>query len=88
MTNLDYQNPRIIQKIDGLTIQGCIFKKHKPDYVFHLAAQSLVKRSFKNPIYTFSTNFLGTLNVLESIKQKLLFNEDKFLNNILNNLSN
>ena len=34
-----------------------IFKKYKPDYVFHLAAQSLVKRSFKNPIYTFSTNF-------------------------------
>ena len=28
-----------------------IFKKHTPDYVFHLAAQSLVKRSFKNPIY-------------------------------------
>ena len=44
-----------------------VFRKYNPDYVFHLAAQSLVKKSFKNPIYTFSTNIIGTLNVLESI---------------------
>lgn len=45
-----------------------IFKKYKPNYVFHLAAQSLVKKSFKEPFYTFSTNFIGTLNVLESLR--------------------
>ena len=46
-----------------------IFKKYKPDYVFHLAAQALVKKSFINPIYTWETNTLGTLNVLESLRE-------------------
>lgn len=45
-----------------------IFKKYRPSFVFHLAAQSLVKKSFKQPVYTFSTNFGGTMNVLESIR--------------------
>ena len=46
-----------------------IFKKYQPDYVFHLAAQSLVKKSYINPIYTWETNTIGTLNVLESLKE-------------------
>ena len=45
-----------------------IFIKYKPDYVFHLAAQALVKKSYFDPIYTWSTNTIGTLNVLESLK--------------------
>ena len=45
-----------------------IFTRYQPDYVFHLAAQSLVKRSFREPAYTFTTNFVGTLNILESLK--------------------
>ena len=45
------------------------FKKHQPDYVFHLAAQSLVKKSYSDPIYTWQTNTIGTLNVLESLKE-------------------
>ncbi len=45
-----------------------VFKKYQPDYVFHLAAQALVKKSYIDPIYTWSTNTLGTLNVLESMR--------------------
>ena len=45
-----------------------IIKKYKPDFVFHLAAQSLVKESYKNPVQTFTTNIVGTLNILESIR--------------------
>ena len=45
-----------------------IIKRHKPDYIFHLAAQSLVKKSYVNPLYTFETNSLGTLNLLEILK--------------------
>ena len=45
------------------------FKKYQPDYVFHLAAQSLVKRSYSDPVYTWETNTIGTLNVLESLKE-------------------
>lgn len=46
-----------------------IFIKIKPDYVFHLAAQSLVKRSYKNPTITWNTNLIGTLNVLEGLRK-------------------
>jgi CDP-glucose 4,6-dehydratase len=42
--------------------------KVKPDFVFHLAAQAIVKTSYTNPIYTWQTNTMGTLNVLESLR--------------------
>jgi CDP-glucose 4,6-dehydratase len=45
-----------------------VFKKYKPDFVFHLAAQSLVKKSYLNPLETWGTNTIGTLNILESLK--------------------
>ena len=59
------------KKIDirNLKLLKIIFKKYQPDYVFHLAAQSLVKRSYSDPIYTWQTNTIGTLNVLESLKE-------------------
>tara|TARA_A100001011_G_scaffold394315_1_gene486405 strand:- start:718 stop:1803 length:1086 start_codon:yes stop_codon:yes gene_type:complete len=45
-----------------------IIKDHKPDFVFHLAAQSLVRESYLNPIKTFSTNVIGSINILDSLK--------------------
>ncbi len=45
-----------------------IFKKFKPDIVFHLAAQPLVIESLKNPYYTYQSNVMGTLNILEMTK--------------------
>jgi CDP-glucose 4,6-dehydratase len=45
-----------------------IFLSTKPDFVFHLAAQALVKNSYENPINTIETNTIGTLNVLESLR--------------------
>ena len=44
-------------------------KKFKPDIIFHLAAQPLVKESYKDPKFTFTTNIIGTLNILEIIKE-------------------
>jgi CDP-glucose 4,6-dehydratase len=44
------------------------FKKIKPDFVFHLAAQALVKRSYVNSTETFLSNSIGTLNILEGLK--------------------
>ena len=41
----------------------------KPDFVFHLAAQSIVSLSYTDPLKTFSTNVLGTLNVLEALRK-------------------
>ncbi len=40
----------------------------RPDFIFHLAAQSQVIESIKDPLYTFKTNILGTANLLESLK--------------------
>jgi CDP-glucose 4,6-dehydratase len=50
-----------------------VFAKEKPDFVFHLAAQALVVPSYKNPLDTFSTNMMGTANVLEALR---LYNKD------------
>ena len=40
----------------------------QPDFIFHLAAQSLVFESIKNPINTWNTNLIGTLNILETLR--------------------
>ena len=45
-----------------------IIKKKKPDIIFHLAAQSIVSTSFKDPLNTFQTNILGSANILESFR--------------------
>lgn len=41
----------------------------QPDFVFHLAAQALVRRSYEDPIETWQTNVLGTLHVLEALRK-------------------
>ena len=43
--------------------------KEKPDFVFHLAAQSLVRESYLNPVETWATNLMGSLNVLEALRK-------------------
>jgi len=40
----------------------------QPEIVFHLAAQALVRRSYDDPVTTFTTNVIGTVNVLESLR--------------------
>ena len=40
----------------------------KPEFIFHLAAQPLVKRSYANPVETFTTNIVGTTNILEIVR--------------------
>jgi len=44
-------------------------REQKPDIIFHLAAQPLVRESYDDPLYTFNTNALGTANVLEAIRK-------------------
>jgi CDP-glucose 4,6-dehydratase len=40
-----------------------------PDYIFHLAAQPLVRQSYKEPLYTFEVNVSGTANVLDALRE-------------------
>lgn len=42
-----------------------VFEEHRPDIVFHLAAQSLIRRGYDEPRLTFDTNLMGTVNVLD-----------------------
>ena len=42
-----------------------VFKRVRPEIVFHLAAQPIVRDSYKDPAYTYETNVMGTVNVLE-----------------------
>lgn len=44
------------------------FDGAKPDIVFHLAAQPLVRESYQNPAYTYETNVMGTVNILECVR--------------------
>jgi CDP-glucose 4,6-dehydratase len=58
-------------------------KESQPQFIFHLAAQSLVKESFRKPEYTYDVNVNGTLNILEmsqklpSVKGILIVTSDK-----------
>lgn len=45
-----------------------VFDMEKPEIVFHLAAQPIVKESYENPVYTYETNVMGTVNVCECIR--------------------
>lgn len=44
------------------------FDEFRPEIVFHLAAQPIVRESYRNPVYTYETNVIGTVNVLECIR--------------------
>lgn len=45
-----------------------IFKSYKPEIVFHLAAQPIVRTSYERPVYTYETNVMGTVNLLEAVR--------------------
>lgn len=44
------------------------FKESRPQVVFHMAAQSLVRPSYEDPVTTFTTNVLGTVHVLDAVR--------------------
>ncbi|MFL1677545.1 CDP-glucose 4,6-dehydratase [Paenibacillus dendritiformis] len=45
------------------------FSDHQPEVVFHLAAQPLVQTSYIHPVHTFQTNVIGTVHLLEAVRQ-------------------
>ena len=60
----------------------------KPDFIFHLAAQAIVSKSYSDPVDTISTNVIGTLNVLESLRNyknpctTIMITSDKCYDNV------
>lgn len=54
-----------VRDLDHLKV---VIKETKPDIVFHLAAQALVKEAYQSPAETFAVNVLGTVNLLEAVR--------------------
>lgn len=54
-----------IRNLDGVSK---IIRSIKPDFVFHLAAQAIVSTSYRNPVETFTSNVVGTMNILEALR--------------------
>lgn len=85
--NLDAKMESEICDIRNYNRLDEIFKASKPEIVFHLAAQPIVRDSYKDPRYTYETNVIGTVNVLEcirhcdSVKSALIITTDKVYKN-------
>ena len=58
----------IIGDIRDLDKLQAVFAKHQPEIVIHMAAQPLVRYSYQNPVETYSTNVMGTVNLLEAVR--------------------
>ena len=58
----------VIADIRDLQNLRAVFAKHQPEIVFHMAAQALVRFSYSEPVETYSTNVMGTVNLLEAVR--------------------
>jgi CDP-glucose 4,6-dehydratase len=68
LLSLDIEDHRIdIRDKDAV---AKVIQKSAPELIFHLAAQPLVSRSYKDPLETWSTNVIGTANVLEACRKQ------------------
>lgn len=65
---LDKKINSTIADVRDLEAFNKAYKKFEPEIVFHLAAQPLVRASYENPVETYSTNVMGTVNLLECIR--------------------
>lgn len=45
-----------------------VFEEFQPEIVIHMAAQPLVRESYQNPVYTYETNVMGTVNIMECVR--------------------
>lgn len=59
----------VIGDIRDLEKLDTVFRAVKPEIVIHLAAQPIVRDSYKNPHYTYETNVMGTVNILECVRK-------------------
>jgi len=66
LLNNTYQS--VIADINNYDTINSLISKHKPEIIFHLAAQALVRYSYENPVNTFQTNVIGTINLYEAAK--------------------
>lgn len=69
LTDMGNQMHSVIGDIRDLDKLMEVFRETEPEIVLHLAAQPIVRESYKNPVYTYETNVMGTVNILECVRQ-------------------
>lgn len=69
LLKIENEMPSIIGDIRDYQSLAGAFNEAEPEIVFHLAAQPLVRESYVNPAYTYETNVMGTVNILECVRQ-------------------
>ena len=68
MAGLEGKMNSVIGDIRDLAHLKQVFEDTKPEIVLHLAAQPIVRDSYKDPVYTYETNVIGTVNILECVR--------------------
>lgn len=68
LCNLKERMNSVIGDIRDLELLQSVFQETQPEIVIHMAAQPIVRESYKNPVYTYDVNVMGTVNVLECVR--------------------
>ena len=68
MAGLEGKMKSVIGDIRDLAHLKEVFAEAEPEIVLHLAAQPIVRDSYKDPVYTYETNVMGTVNILECVR--------------------
>lgn len=69
LIHLDKHMKAVTGDVRDLDHMEKVFAEDKPEIVIHMAAQPLVREPYRNPVYTYETNVMGTVNILECIRQ-------------------
>ncbi len=68
LANVDRGMVSLVGDIRDLENLKAVMAQHQPEIVFHMAAQALVRYSYQNPVETYTTNIIGTVNILEAVR--------------------
>lgn len=69
LANIEQEIKSVIGDIRDLAALQQVFEESQPEIVLHLAAQPIVRDSYKEPVYTYETNVMGTVNILECVRR-------------------
>ncbi|RHF00004.1 CDP-glucose 4,6-dehydratase [Roseburia inulinivorans] len=69
MLRLEERMNSVVGDVRDLEHLKKVFDEFQPEIVIHMAAQPIVRESYVNPVYTYETNVMGTVNVLEAVRQ-------------------
>ena len=69
LAGLDQRVDSIIGDVRDLSALESAIETAQPEIVIHMAAQPIVRDSYANPVYTYETNVMGTVNVLEAVRR-------------------